>query len=298
MLPGGPEEAKRDIPPGVRRAVRQRCGFGCVICGLPLYEYEHMAGWANVHRHEAAEITLLCDRHHREKTGGLLPIAAVRAADADPFNRRMGVSAPYALHYAGDECGVVIGSNSFSASTQSDLAAVMVDGIPLVGFRFEDGHYLLNVLLFNEANELVLQVADNELVYSSQPWDIELVGTRLILRAGAGSIFIDINFRPPNGLAIERGRLLCNGAELFVRPEFALLVNNASLIVRNSSQGGVVGLNIGADPRGLPSAFRFDRIPRYGYDRAGAIRWARKRMGAAAEGLPDAQPGTAAEPPS
>lgn len=41
----------RNIPLSIQRKVRQRCGFGCVICGMPLYEYEHMAEWAQVKRH-------------------------------------------------------------------------------------------------------------------------------------------------------------------------------------------------------------------------------------------------------
>ncbi len=34
------------IPLPIQREVRQRCGFGCVICGLPLYDYDHIIGWA------------------------------------------------------------------------------------------------------------------------------------------------------------------------------------------------------------------------------------------------------------
>src|SRR5687767_3922130 len=109
-----PQSALRDIPDPVQRSVRQRCGFGCVVCGLPFYHYEHMLGFANVHRHAAEEITLLCHRHHGERTNGLLPIEAVRAADADPYNRRAGVSKPYDLHYGGDTCVVSIGGNTFS----------------------------------------------------------------------------------------------------------------------------------------------------------------------------------------
>ncbi|MGU5889575.1 hypothetical protein, partial [Aeromonas hydrophila] len=82
----------RNIPLPIQREVRQRCGFGCVICGMPLYEYEHMEEWANVKRHVAEEITLLCDQHHREKTGGLLPKEVVRDANKNPFNLRKGVS--------------------------------------------------------------------------------------------------------------------------------------------------------------------------------------------------------------
>ncbi len=84
--------SSRDIPLPMQREIRQRCGFGCVICGLPLYEYDHLLGWANVKRHVAEEITLLCDKHHREKTAELLPIEHVREANKTPYNLREGVS--------------------------------------------------------------------------------------------------------------------------------------------------------------------------------------------------------------
>lgn len=282
MVPEDKRSEERKIPPATRRAVRQRCGFGCVICGFPLYEYDHMAGWANVHRHDADEITLLCDTHHREKTSGLLPIGTVRVANADPLNRRIGASSPYALHYSGEQCEALIGSNKLSARMQQDFAAVVIDGLPLIGFRFEDGHYLLNVHLFNELNEPVLLIADNELTFSSDPWDIELVGTRLIIRAAARSIFIDMTFEPPNGIRIDRGRLLRNGLELFIRPDFVLIPNNATLLRDNSSSGVAVGLNVGVDHRGIPSAFRVSGLPRYGYDRAAALKWAREQVGTSA----------------
>lgn len=70
-----------------------------MICGMPLYEYEHMEEWAQVQRHVADEITLLCDQHHREKTGGLLPKQVVREANNNPYNLREGVSKPYALYW-------------------------------------------------------------------------------------------------------------------------------------------------------------------------------------------------------
>ena len=79
----------QDRPPlnaGIMREVRQRCGFGCVICGRPIYEYDHILGWAKVKRHVASEITLLCDNHHREKTAGFLPNERVIEADKAPFN--------------------------------------------------------------------------------------------------------------------------------------------------------------------------------------------------------------------
>jgi hypothetical protein len=35
-------EDRPPIPLPVKRLVRQQCAFGCVLCGLPLYEYDHI----------------------------------------------------------------------------------------------------------------------------------------------------------------------------------------------------------------------------------------------------------------
>src|ERR1022692_5207625 len=147
-----PAVGPRDIPDPIKRTVRQRCGFGCVLCGIPLYEYDHLLGWANVHRHVAEEITLLCDRHHRERTNGLLPDADVAAANADPFNLRAGVTPAYDLHYSGTECVVALGDNTFTVKDQGRdtvLVPVIIDGLAPIVFSMVDGHLLLTVTLFD-----------------------------------------------------------------------------------------------------------------------------------------------------
>jgi hypothetical protein len=93
----------------MKRDIRQRCAFGCVVCGLPIYEYEHMTDYAKVLRHEAHNITLLCDRHHGHKTKKLLSEEQVRAHDADPYNRGHSQSAAEMLHYEGNRYSLRMG---------------------------------------------------------------------------------------------------------------------------------------------------------------------------------------------
>ena len=61
-------EKRPPLSPKLKREVRQRCGFGCVICGYPIYEYDHILGWAKVKRHLTMKITILCDQHTKAKT--------------------------------------------------------------------------------------------------------------------------------------------------------------------------------------------------------------------------------------
>src|SRR4051794_8026602 len=99
------------IPRPDARQIRQRCGFGCVMCGLPLYEYDHLDGWANTYSHDPERVTLLCDKHHREKTGGLLPESLVEQANARPSNLQNTVSKPYSLYYGEGVPQVDMGTN-------------------------------------------------------------------------------------------------------------------------------------------------------------------------------------------
>ena len=256
----------RNIPLPIQREVRQRCGFGCVICGMPLYEYEHMEEWALVKRHVADEITLLCDQHHREKTNRLLPKEVVRKANTEPFNLREGVSKPYLLHFSGEEAIVEIGGNTFSCVDQgygTAMVPISVDGTPLIGLILADGHFLLNLVIFNEYNSPVLHIKNNQLIFKPVAWDIQLVGTTLTVRENHRKILIEIEFCPPNKVIFKRGRFLRNGVEILVRPTNILIANNSTIIKGCSAIKCFGGLIIGHHEKPIGGFFAMDGISRY-----------------------------------
>ena len=66
-------DLNRDIPNLVKRQVRQSCGFGCVICGASIIDYEHVDPiFAEAKEHDPEKITLLCPQHHAKVTRGFL----------------------------------------------------------------------------------------------------------------------------------------------------------------------------------------------------------------------------------
>jgi trigger factor len=141
----------------------------------------------------------------------------------------------------------------------------------------------LNFQVLDSAGSKVAQVIDNELVMSSIAWDIELVGTRLIIREGHGRVLLDIQFTPPSSLRVRRARFLYNGIELLVTEEWAAVLNNSMLLSGNVCVGGRAGLAIGDDPEPVSAAIRMGGIRRHGWDRAEAIRWIKERVGSAVE---------------
>ena len=272
------EEAcnSRNIPLPIQRKVRQRCGFGCVICGMPLYEYEHMKDWAQVYRHVTEEITLLCDQHHREKTGGLLPKEAVWEANRNPYNLREGVSKPYSLHFSGREAEIVIGGNRFTCEDQgygTIMVPLSVDDMPLIGFILGDGHLLLNLVIFNDFNKPALHIKNNQLFYSMSPWDIQLVGTTLTIREAHRKILVEIEFFPPNKIIIKRGRFLRNGVEVLIRPDNILITNNTCFISQCHAHNCNGGLILGPHDKPLRGFMAIDEIPRYLGNRTEALRF-------------------------
>lgn len=274
------ESIKRTpIPESIKRKVRQRCGFGCVICGLPLYEYEHMLEWAKVQRHVAEEITLLCREHHGQKTNGLLPIQDVEKANQDPFNLREGVSKSLFLHYSGNtDISFNIGESLLNypkLPENSFVIPIIIDDRPIISFNVRGGNLFINYVAFNENNELVFEIDDNELVYNTEHWDVEWVSNRLTIREKKGKIFLKIEFNPPNNITLINARILYNGVEVIARKNFIACLNNRAYIGKFTMKNGgpLLGFFFGRRSTDIPCVGYIHTISRYNYDRKDAMKW-------------------------
>lgn len=269
-----------DIPLPMLREIRQRCGFGCVICGKPIYEYEHMRGWANVHEHVAKDITLLCPAHHTERTKGLLPIEAVHQANDQPHNLRTGVSPAYTLHFSGADAIIDVGTNIFAQLGMRDghqLVAISIDGLPIVAFVVQDSRLLLNVLMFDEFNARTVWIVNNELQYLATNWDVEFVGRTLTVREAHRKLLLEIAFCPPSNVVVKRARIMKNGVELLVRESNILLVNTRGIFQGNHlfAPNGIV---LGYHPVRTSGCVVVPNINRYKLDRRSALEFERRAM--------------------
>lgn len=244
----------RKIPDAIKREVRQRCGFGCVICGLPIYEYEHMEGWANVLRHVAAEITLLCPNHHAQKTKGLIPVEKVRAANNKPYNLNVEESEKLDLHFEGEQIEVIIGNMKFLPNPQfkNSMIPIIIDRNPIVEVITIGDQIFLNVSLYDDENKLILKIQENQLSYKVDVWDIEFVGKTLTIRQASRNILIVIEFETPNKINFRKGRILYNNIEL--------LINEKEVKINGAFQSfgsyltlvGRIGMKIGKNMEDLP----------------------------------------------
>jgi hypothetical protein len=274
-------ELSRKIPLPIQRQVRQRCGFGCIFCGLPLYEYDHILGWEKTKRHDADEITLLCDQHHREKTSGLLTTEQLIKANEKPYNLRNGVSKPYDLHYEGEICEIVIGSNTFRHRIDSEnncVYPIVIDDTVLVGFELIDNHLLFNLKLFDESNNLVMLIDRNQLIYSISPWDIQFIGKNLIIRENSREILVDILFEPPNTIIVNRGRFLFNGVQILINRTY-LVIGNSESLFSGCTFFAPCGIMIGKNNIGIHVGVFIENLERYNTDNSKTLKWIKEVFG-------------------
>ena len=159
---------------------------------------------------------------------------------------------------------------------ETSMTPVIVDDTPLLGFNLTQGHLLLNLNLFDENNNLVLCIANNQLSYAVSPWDIQLVGRKLIVRDAPRQILVDMEFEPPNRVAIRRGRFLYNGVEILIYPEYVLVTNNLLRFGNNVAVDCPAGIIVGAYSGPLPCLIRVESVARPVEDRAAAIHWAKE----------------------
>ncbi|WP_336704371.1 HNH endonuclease signature motif containing protein [Chryseobacterium indologenes] len=216
------EKDRPAIPKSIEREVRQRCGFGCVICGCPVYDYEHMLEWSVVQRHVASEITLLCPTHHRAKTSKRLSPEMVKKANEKPFNLNKDFSTPDPLYFEGEKAIVNIGDCTFSTlynGNETSLIALQILEQPIIKVTIIDGHYLIDAQLYNKNNELLLSIKDSVLEYSLGTWDIYFVGNTLTIREGSRKIFVEIAFESPDTVSIKRGNVYFKSVNVKITPK-------------------------------------------------------------------------------
>jgi hypothetical protein len=138
----------RTIPEEVKRQIRINSGFGCVICGMGIIEYEHVEPEYNEAKtHDPSKMTLLCAGCHGNVTRGLWSKEKVKRAMANPKALSQGFSNGFydigyehpQVHFAG------------SKFVNSQIP-IMIGGIPIIQINpptEENGYFLLSAI-FND----------------------------------------------------------------------------------------------------------------------------------------------------
>jgi hypothetical protein len=230
---------KRSIPTDVARTVRQRCGFGCVVCGSAIYDYDHFdPEFKDARTHDPFGIILLCPNHHREKGGFVGRTTLQRCAKA-PFCKSSGFSYK-AMDiddltiemgpFIAEHCVTVLEVKSLFSINQIAFGLVIHEWVPLlklptttkaIWFELpeEAGAPLrLNTIIYGREANALAWIENNVWHGSAQNLDITIVTgeerSKISIRGGDGNIILDLGFFPPNLIRIYKVLSYYNGVKI------------------------------------------------------------------------------------
>lgn len=198
----------RSIPADVKRAVRRRCKFACVICDSAFVQYDHFKPeFADARTHDPDGITLLCGGCHARVTAGSLSRGKVLAADQR--RRDGGIPRPHVLLETHLPVVAVLGTVFFFGSG----TVLEADGVPILSLsESEAGGVALSAKVFDLDGKLVLTIDHNELAPDPQlannaslatdVSDIEFQGEDLKIRGENRKILLHLRVSSPAGLQV------------------------------------------------------------------------------------------------
>ncbi|WP_053143697.1 HNH endonuclease [Erwinia billingiae] len=195
----------RHIPEKVKRVVRQRDGFGCVLCATPIIDYEHVDPlFIDATCHDPAAITLLCPTCHRKVTSGQISKELVKKAMRDPAAKKAGQIGEQ-IYFCDSHPKVIFAGASF---TRCDVP-IHILGEDLISIDFVDGKYLLSACFWDEDGEQTLKIIKNEWVVSSEKvWDFRVIGNRIQIHQRMKKPAMTIRVENNNTFIVENFNML------------------------------------------------------------------------------------------
>lgn len=259
-----PADQARNIPSAVKRQVRQECGFGCVICGAPLYDYEHIDDFAMVKSHEPKNIALLCPTHHAMKTRKVIDRATVQMARQAAVNRRRARSGPFTLPPAG-AFEVEIGTCRAWTTLPphgADYPIIWIEGHSHLAIHSVDGLITFSMELCDQLGNSLVTVDHGEIKTTTGVWDITYEGGNLKIRAGPGTIVADMRLTN-SSLNVKQGYFRRDGLGFSASAEGLDAKSGTVSICRNRNaqagwnEGGAFAVFCDIEPpKGFAMAFR------------------------------------------
>ncbi|WP_374376006.1 HNH endonuclease [Dongia sp.] len=211
----------RDIPTEIMRAVRQKCGFGCIICGLPVFHYDHIEEYASVKGHDVDNIVLLCPNHHQDKTSGRLTKNVIKTYAKSPANLLAPRTTAHMMHLRADDAVFIVGSNSYHfqfSETRNHFNAIVLDGLSVLGMSNDHGQLTLNLRATDATGREILRIRGGCLSVSTGVWDYDISGRRISIRSGMRIFDLEMEILP-NGLSIKRGYLRGKASQATIYPD-------------------------------------------------------------------------------
>jgi hypothetical protein len=193
----------RSIPEDVKREVRRRSRFGCVLCRAAIAHYEHIdPEFNNAKAHDPKRMCSLCGSCHDKVTRGILSKEAIWKAYA-LLQEASNIRPPQDFFdFHTGEALLLLGT-LFDGPAPDFVFSVYGEQVFRIcpGKGGADGAIYARFTDENGAEALTID--GNQWVASMDSWDVKVQGQRITVHAASGLRVLTLRACPPGKLVIE-----------------------------------------------------------------------------------------------
>jgi hypothetical protein len=213
---------KRYVPTDVKRKIRKDAGFGCVICGCVLVDYEHIhPEYSDAKEHDSEKMTLLCLDCHGRVTRKLISKKTVWEAKSKPKALQNGYVHDV-LFVNTDELEIKIG-NSTSKFTKTILT---IHGKPIIWFEppsLEGEPSKLCAIFHNANGKPISYINRNQFTALTNNQDVKSESTELSIFAAHKECLV-IDRKGDSVLEIKKMEGGYLNTSVLINPDGALII--------------------------------------------------------------------------
>lgn len=165
----------RPIPEEIKRIVRQKSGFGCVLCGLWLYNYHHIdPPFFEAKEHDPNRICILCSNHHDEfHRGKSITTQQILDAYNNPKAKEVGFSNKPFLEL---KRPIKVNLGNFEFNNPHTILKIFGQTILAIE-DLDEQHIAITGKFFGKDSNLLLDITKNEFKIISGAWDVTELNT-------------------------------------------------------------------------------------------------------------------------
>jgi hypothetical protein len=221
----------RNIPQNIQREVRRRCGFGCIICGCAIYQYEHFdPPFVDCRKHTIEGITLLCGSHQDKKTRGFLPLEVIINANQKPVAKTKGFWDQF--HLGSKYPSILLGSNELFNC--HDI--IMIDGNSILRIdspEIKDSPFRLSGRFFNYEGDEYLTIKENEWQGNPACWDVTTKGGLITVKSTQHKpeILVEISVKDlPSRIVFSKLNMQYQGYKFYIDKDGIFKLVNPNVV--------------------------------------------------------------------
>lgn len=208
----------RQPPTWVKRKLRREVNYGCAICGNPLLEYHHILPYSEEEHHDPEDMIALCPNHHSHAGPNAEAITPDRLREHKD-NPHNDSAVDYDFHYRTSRPTIMAGHNLFQLVHRNVITILEINGRSLFELRFEGKRFHLSSWLYDENNELMAEIDNNEWVaYADNVWDLIYKPHMLKIWHELRDIGILVAYDSSKDLIQVHGRFTYDGISIRITP--------------------------------------------------------------------------------